>query len=370
MSGIYVHIPYCSSRCIYCGFFSTTGRRDQKEYIESVIKELRMRTTSMFYRPKTIYFGGGTPSVLSTSCLDLLVDGIQSYVDTSHVTEWTIECNPDDVTEEMAEWLKGSPINRVSMGVQTFSDERLTWLRRRHRASQVFTAVERLRKFGIENISLDMIFGFPEQTLQEWEKDISECLSLKPEHISAYSLMFEEGTPLLSMLQRGEIKEIADTLSLQMYNRLIDTLSSEGYRHYEISNFALPDHESCHNSSYWHQIPYLGLGAAAHSYNGEKRWWNVSDIQRYIDSLKTGMPEGEEEIITEQVRYNDIITTSLRTSDGITLSEIPHKYRSYLLHHAERHILEGRMEYHHNSLRLSRNGIFISDDIMSDLIYI
>lgn len=249
MSGLYVHIPYCSSRCIYCGFFSSTGKKNQSEYIDAVLKELEMRTTEMFSKPETVYFGGGTPSFLPIPMLDRLVRGIAERIDVSRVGEWTMECNPDDVSPELAHWLSSSPINRVSMGVQTFSDERLRWLHRRHSSKQVKEAVSLLRQSGIQNLSLDLMYGFPKQTIEEWKADISECLSLHPEHISAYTLMYEEGTPLFSMLEKGIVTEIDEDLSLRMFEILVDSLTEAGYEHYEISNFSLPRFQSRHNSN-------------------------------------------------------------------------------------------------------------------------
>lgn len=370
MSGLYVHIPYCSSRCIYCGFFSSTGKKNQSEYIDAVLKELEMRTTEMFSKPETVYFGGGTPSFLSISLLERLVRGIAERIDVSRVGEWTMECNPDDVSPELAHWLSSSPINRVSMGVQTFSDERLRWLHRRHSSKQVKEAVSLLRQSGIQNLSLDLMYGFPKQTIEEWKADISECLSLHPEHISAYSLMYEEGTPLFSMLEKGIVTEIDEDLSLRMFEILVDSLTEAGYEHYEISNFSLPRFQSRHNSNYWQQVPYLGIGAGAHSYDLSQRWNNVCNIESYISSVEAGRIDSEYEETTPEIRYNDIVTTALRTRHGIDLTMLQESFRSYLLSQAESHIAHGRLTVDGSHVHLTRKGIFTSDDIMSDLIFL
>ena len=380
MAGLYVHIPFCASRCIYCGFYSTTGLNLQSSYIDAVIRELKLRRERQqewHYEPwNTIYFGGGTPSTIPTPYLNRLISAIGDTFSNSDAAslsdcrqiEWTMECNPDDITPAFATWLNTTPINRISMGVQTFNDERLHWLHRRHTSSQAQRAVNMLREAGIRNISLDLMFGFPGQTLAEWNSDIEALLALHPDHISAYSLMYEEGTPLYHMLKQGRINEIDEELSLQMYDTLIDRLTAAGYEHYEISNFARPDFRSRHNSSYWNQTSYLGLGAAAHSYNGRQRWWNISDVRRYINDINCGILPAEYEDIDETTHYNDIITTALRTSDGIDITALPDPQRCYLLEQAEPHIQKKRLTLNANRLCLTRQGIFTSDDIMSDLI--
>lgn len=326
-------------------------------------------------RFSTIYFGGGTPSSLGTPQLDSLVNGIRERIDMSCVEEWTMECNPDDITPELAEWIGRSPINRISMGAQTFSDERLRWLCRRHTSRQVEEAVSLLRKNGIDNISIDLMFGFPSETLEEWEEDIDAAVALRPEHISAYSLMYEEDTPLFRMLEQGKVTEVDEELSRKMYETLVRRLKESGYIHYEISNFCLPSRQSRHNSSYWNQVSYLGLGAAAHSYNGRRRWWNVSDVKGYLRLIHDEVPAengigGECEDIDSTTRYNDIITTALRTSSGISLNSLTDGQREYLLLQSERHLKNGTLAMDDGRLHLTESGIFISDDIMSDLIFI
>lgn len=355
----------------------------QQQYVDALLKELEMQSpqsqkkapssTQCFATSRkaplhTIYLGGGTPSTLPTTLLTRLIKGIEARIDTSMVTEWTMECNPDDITPELASWLNDSPINRVSMGAQTFSDNRLRWLHRRHSSHQVAEAVSLLRHNGIHNISIDLMFGFPNQTMAEWEQDIDTALALHPQHLSAYSLMYEEGTPLYRLLEQGEVEEISDELSLQMFNTLIDKLTVAGYEHYEISNFAIPGYRSRHNSSYWQQVPYLGLGAAAHSYDGSHRWWNVSDLRQYIDSINSGILPSESEYIDSTTRYNDIITTALRTKEGIHLADITTQQREYLLRQAQPHISAGTLALTDTHIHLTRDGIFISDSIMSDLI--
>lgn len=372
MAGIYVHIPFCKSRCIYCGFYSTTLFDRQEEYVESLIKEMDDRKDYLGSEPvKTIYIGGGTPSLLKPSSLERLCTALQ---DRRHliynIEEFTMECNPDDITDEYAGLIASLGINRVSMGAQTFSDERLAFLHRRHRAGDVGKAVETLRRNGIENISIDLMFGFPDESLSDWQSDIDEALSLGVQHISAYSLMYEEGTPLFRLLNDGKIREINEETSLRMYETLIESLANHEFEHYEISNFALPGYRSKHNSSYWKQIPYLGIGASAHSYNIVSRQWNVADVKDYIRLINASSHEyiEETEHLTDTERYNDLITTALRTCDGIDTSSLPQHHRDFILKASQKHIALGNLTLDNGTIRLTRQGLFISDSIMADLI--
>ena len=253
------------------------------------------------------------------------------------------------------------------MGVQTFSDERLKFLRRRHSAREVDQAIGRLRQVGIDNISIDLMFGFPQETMVDWRTDLQQALSLEVEHISAYSLMYEEGTVLYRLQQEKKVRETDEETSLAMYNLLIDELTAHGFEHYEISNFARPGFRSLHNSSYWQAVSYLGLGASAHSYNGYSRQWNVADIRQYIEAIERGVLPAEIETLDADTRYNDRIATALRTREGIDLSVLEKPYQTYLKELATPHIRRGHLVLKDGCLALSRSGIFISDSIMADL---
>ncbi|WP_314695239.1 radical SAM family heme chaperone HemW [Prevotella histicola] len=412
MLGLYIHIPFCASRCIYCGFYSTVPAKKKDErlsveerYVNAICHEMELRAEKNSDNSgerigglSTIYLGGGTPSQLSFESLQKIFQTIDNVYhiglewDTENNTcttatpiEITMECNPDDITEEFAQNLRSLPINRISMGAQTFSDERLRFLHRRHTADEVETAVKRLRNVNIKNISVDLMFGFPNETLEEWNDDIERLLALDIEHISAYSLMYEKGTPLFRLLQEGKVKEIDEELYRQMYDTLIDRLAKAGYEQYEISNFAKLDvqspkfniqtskskiqslYRSQHNSSYWQNIPYIGIGAAAHSYGNGKRSWNVADIKAYITAIQKNRLPSEEEIIDADTHYNDIIMTALRTCEGIDLSILPAEYRTYLIRLAKPFQQQGLLKEDNGKLHLTRNGIYVSDSIMSDL---
>ena len=397
MAGLYIHIPFCKSRCIYCGFYSTTNLELRQRYVDAVCKEMILRKdlrsegvkefrssdntqatinlstcqpVNLTAKINTIYLGGGTPSQLSIAQVEQLFIYINNVYGLKDAAEVTIECNPDDVTDEYAQALSHLPINRVSMGVQTFDDNRLRFLHRRHNSVNVYNAVERLRKAGINNISIDLMYGFPNQSTEEWQSDVEKAIKLNVEHISAYSLMFEEGTQLFRMLESKKVREIDEERSLQMFNCLIDLLCDAGYEHYEISNFAKQGYRSQHNSSYWQGIPYIGIGAAAHSYDIKTRSWNVSDINEYIESIENGVIPMEMEFIDDDTRYNDAITTSLRTSEGIDMQKFSDKHRNYCLANAKQFINQKLLELKDNRLRITRKGIFVSDYIMSELIYI
>lgn len=380
MAALYVHIPFCRSRCIYCGFYSTTLTQLAAEYVEAVCTELNMLAADPCYRRllqsvRTVYIGGGTPSQLSPALLARLFGAIAQVCGPLAPMEVTIECNPDDLTDAYAASLARLPVNRVSMGAQTFSDRRLRFLHRRHNARQVGQAVQRLRAAGISNISIDLMFGFPGETLPEWESDIREALALQVEHISAYSLMTEPGTPLSRMISEGEVKEIDEELSVSMYQSLIDRLTAAGYEHYEISNFARPGRQSRHNSSYWDGTPYIGLGAAAHSYDVDTRWWNVSDVRHYISRITSGeRPVEEREQLSPATRYDDAVVTALRTRRGLSIEEVEERFGSsmkdYLMANAQPHLQAGLLTVADGRLRLTRRGLFVSDSVMADLMFV
>jgi putative oxygen-independent coproporphyrinogen III oxidase len=377
MSGLYIHIPFCASRCIYCDFYSTVSLSLRDSYVDALCHEMILRQNEIHKdgeNIKTIYLGGGTPSQLTNKELNHLfyyINKVWPSIDyTSSDMEITMECNPDDMTPTFIKNLKLLPVNRISMGVQTFSNKRLEFLHRRHNAKEVTNAIKNLKDAGFKNISIDLMFGFPNEALEDWQEDLDKAIQLDITHISAYSLMYEEGTPLYLLLKKGKIQEIDEEISLRMYEILIDKLTSNGYEHYEISNFALPGYQSIHNSNYWHNIPYIGFGAAAHSYDLKTRRCNIANLHKYIHAINTDQISQEIEIIDERTHYNDLITTALRTSEGLNVSELSEEYQTFLLDNAAKFLEKGLLRFHNDHLSLTRNGIFISDNIMSNLIKI
>lgn len=375
MAGIYIHIPFCKQRCRYCAFYSSTLYNIREAYVDALCKELLMRKEYITGETVgTIYLGGGTPSTLAIEQLKRICDTIYSNYPIAEAPEVTIECNPDDLTPEFLEQLKGLPFNRISMGVQSFNDAQLKRLGRRHTAEAARQAVANARASGYSNISIDLMFALPGSSRAEWQETLDTAIALQPEHLSAYNLMYEEGTPLYRDLKEGKVTELSEEENLEQFSMLIDSMRAAGYRHYEISNFALPGRESRHNSSYWNDTPYIGCGAAAHSYNGTSRGWNIADIKEYIKGVENGTLNFEVEHLSEEERYNDAILTRLRTADGLPLAWMREKFcdrlNTYMLHAAKKEIALGNLKETNGHLSLTEKGIFISDAVIRELIYV
>ncbi|MBE6298699.1 MAG: radical SAM family heme chaperone HemW [Bacteroidales bacterium] len=375
MAGLYIHIPFCKQRCNYCAFYSSTLYNMREEYVAALTKELFLRKDYAHGKAiETIYFGGGTPSTLSIEQLQRICSTIYSAYPVANSPEVTIECNPDDLTPEFLEALRPLPFNRISMGVQSFNDAQLQRLGRRHTAEGARTAVGNARKAGYTNISIDLMFALPGSTPQQWLEDLDSAIALKPQHLSAYNLMYEEGTPLYRALCNGSITELSEEENLEQFRMLIESMKKAGYRHYEISNFALPGYESRHNSNYWNDTPYIGCGAAAHSYNGTEREWNIADIKEYIKGIESGNRKFEIEHLSEEERYNDTILTRLRTAEGLPLEwmrdNFSDKLNSYMLRTIEKEIALGNLQENNRQVSLTEKGIFISDAVIRELIFV
>ena len=326
MAGIYLHVPFCNSRCIYCGFCSTVSRDLRQKYIPALKREIQERRD--FFSPlyesdriiKTLYIGGGTPSVLPPELLKEAVSAIRETFRIAEEIEFTVEVNPDDITEDYAGSLRKMGVNRVSMGVQSFKDSHLRWMRRRHDSETAINAYRILRDAGFSNISLDLIFGFPLMTLKDWEENLDRITDLNPEHISAYQMGIDPETPLERMEKTGEFSLPSQEESEEMYSLLQKKLKDGGYIQYEVSNFCKPDRHSRHNSSYWNRTPYLGLGPGAHSFIGRHREWNTSDIATWCDLSTLQIREGE--TLSPADVFNEILMLGLRTTNGVSLNTL------------------------------------------------
>ena len=373
MAGIYIHIPFCKTRCIYCDFYSTTRSELKERYIHALCRELEIRRQYLQGEPiETIYFGGGTPSQLSGEDFQQVFDTIEKTYGMKQVQEITLEANPDDLTPQYVQTLANLPFNRISMGFQSFDEVTLRLLNRRHTAAQAITATKCCREAGFRNISIDLIYGLPGETVERWEHDLTQAIALNPEHISAYHLIYEEGTPIYKMLQQHRVNEVDEESSVHFFSSLIDRLTAAGYEHYEISNFCRPGYHSRHNTSYWQGIPYLGCGPSAHSFNRYEREWNIASLNKYLNGIESGERAYEAEILDTTTRYNECIITSIRTNQGLSLTKLKEEFGTelwqYCLSMAAPSIKNGMLEEREGNLRLTRKGIFISDSIMSDLL--
>ena len=375
MAGIYIHIPFCKRRCIYCDFFSTTQSEKKSAYVHALCQELDMRKDYLEGEDiETIYLGGGTPSQLTQKELEEIFSSLYNIYKVKEDAEITLEANPDDLTPEYIHMLRTLPINRISMGIQTFQEETLKLLHRRHTAQQAIEAVKHCREAGFQNISIDLMYGLPGETLETWKEDLQQAIALHPEHISAYHLIYEEGTALWKLREQNQVEEADEDLSVTLFKTLIEELTHAGYEHYEISNFCLPGLHSRHNSSYWTGKKYLGCGPSAHSFNGTSRQWNVASLDKYIQSIQQGELDHEIEELDIYTRYNDFVITTIRTHWGMSLSHLRSTYGEnlyqYCLRMAKPHLEQGVLEIKEDTLKLTKEGIFISDGIMSDLLFV
>ncbi len=371
MFGVYIHIPFCHSRCVYCDFVSTTlGHEWQQRYVAALIGEMQQRREELgMAHARTIYIGGGTPSQLQPDVLMQLLDGIQRNFTWDADSEFTMEANPDDVTLQFVQLLADTPVNRVSMGVQSTDDDVLHFLRRRHTAQQALQAIGRLQQTGLTNVSADLIYGLPYQSLDMFRRDVATLLATGISHLSAYALQYEEGTPLYAMQQRGELPPEDEEHSLRCYETLMDMTHAAGLHHYEISNFARMGMHSRHNSSYWQEMPYIGFGAGAHSYDGQcTRRANTSDVKAYIN----GKNETEVEVLSRTELYDERVMLSLRTRQGLDLEQLQRDFGLAMRQHCERmavpYVERGMLQKKGEHLVLARKALFVSDDIITHLL--
>ena len=366
MAGVYVHIPFCKSRCKYCDFFSTTMLEKRDEYVQAVVTEMQQRRDYLRGGAvHTIYFGGGTPSMLTVGQVGTILEGIRANFAVDRDAEITLEANPSDVTEEKLRGWRELGVNRLSMGVQSFNDELLRKIGRRHDARQAVNAVREALQAGFDNISIDLIYGLPSQTMEDWKRDVSQALELNIQHVSAYCLSYEEGTEMTRQLQAKEIEAVDDETENAMYDYLVEALAAHGIERYEVSNFAKRGYESQHNSSYWNGTPYLGLGAGAHSYDGESRQWNAKTLS-YSPCLGGELgPEFEK--LTDVERYNEYVMLSLRTREGLDMTKVPRSMHEVCEGVIKRCTENGLLRRDGDRVVATNEGIHILNRIIEDL---
>jgi oxygen-independent coproporphyrinogen-3 oxidase len=373
MAGIYLHIPLCKKLCFYCDFYHIIATGDNTAYIDALLKEAASRRDYLGNEPvSTIYFGGGTPSVLSVKELGDILEQLRKYYILEEDCEISIELNPDDVNPDFLKGLKKLDFNRISLGIQSWRDADLKMLNRRHNSSQAEKALREIISAGFENISIDLIYGIPGMSQSEWASILDFSFSFGIKHLSAYHLTFEEGTVFGKMLEKGLITEVDEEDSIGLFNMLIEKSEAAGFIHYEISNFGKPGYFSVHNSNYWKQINYIGLGPSAHSFNGYSRQWNVRDMKGYIKSLNSGKPFYEHEDLDLKARFNEYIMTSLRTMWGIDLDYIENTFEKegydYVVNLAGKFKDYGLIRQNEKNLVLTNQGKIISDNIISEFI--
>lgn len=375
MAGIYVHIPFCRKACHYCDFhFSTTTNR-QQEMVDYLTKELVLRKDYLDQQPiSTIYFGGGTPSLLTAEQLSQILTQIQTTFQVVEDVEITLEANPDDLSKDKLTQLKNSGINRLSVGIQSFIDRDLIWMNRSHSVSQAKQCITDAQSIGIRNITIDLIYGIPQQSEDEWKQNLEIALSMDVQHISSYCLTVEPKTALAHMVKNKQVKQVEDEVAEQRFNVLIDTLADHGFEQYEISNFALAGYESKHNTNYWRGIHYLGIGPSAHSFDGKSRQWNVANNNIYISSIAENKVHFEEEQLTEIQQYNEYILTTLRTKWGINKGHIMTNFSKdivdFFKREAQKQQKSGFLNESKDSYLLASKGKFLADRVASDLFYI
>ncbi|WP_108822347.1 radical SAM family heme chaperone HemW [Dysgonomonas sp. Marseille-P4361] len=375
MAGLYLHVPFCKTRCIYCDFYTRTDTSKKSDYVIAICKEIELRKDYIKGESlKTIYFGGGTPSLLSQNDYTAIFAQIYKTFEVEKDAEITLEANPDDLSIKYLEELGQLPFNRMSIGVQSFDDDELKFLKRRHNAERALEVIAHAQSLGFDNMSIDLMYGLPNQTMEIWERNLDKAISLNVQHISSYHLIYEQGTRLYRMFKYGEIMPVGEDLSVGMFSTMIDRLSEAGFEHYEISNFAKNKQYSKHNTSYWTGEKYLGLGPAAHSYDGTDRAWNIASISKYVEGINNGTPSIEIEQLDKRSQYNDFILIGMRTTWGVDLDELERKFgadlKEYALENVRKYIDEGYSTIQNSKLKLTREGIFISDGIMSDMMWV
>ena len=371
---LYIHIPFCQQRCIYCDFYSTTQSIDKTlAYVHATENEMRHRSKELpTTQLSSVYIGGGTPSLLPHEAIRQLFNAVRTNFTLSEGAEITFEANPDDITPELIDVLISVGVNRISLGVQSFNDQQLQLLRRRHTANQAIEAVHLIHRKGIPHISIDLIYGQPQQTLASWDDDLKTALSLPVDHLSAYALSVEEATPLQRLIKSQTLSLPSDETTWHMYQHLCEATRKHGFLHYEISNFCLPNAHSRHNSGYWQSRPYLGIGPGAHSYDGASRHFNPLNLQDYIN--KQGVTHRTTEVLSEAEQCNEFVFTALRTSNGLNMDEFEKRFgskpASNIRTWAQPHIQNGNLSLTERTLRLTETGIFVSNDVLSDLMHV
>lgn len=370
MAGIYIHIPFCKQACHYCNFHFSTLLKYKEKLVWAIGKEISLRKLFLENEEiETIYFGGGTPSILSENELFSLIETLNKTFDLSKIKEFTFEANPDDLSPEYLAILAKSPINRLSIGVQSFFDEHLTWMNRAHKSGEATACIKRAQDLGLENISVDLIYGIPELSNAQWEENLQRIFDLNIKHVSAYCLTVEPKTALSNMIDSKSISNVNEEQAALQFDMLMKHMKEHGFEQYEISNFAIPGSYAVHNTNYWQGKHYLGLGPGAHSFNGSQRSWNISNNHLYTAGIEMHEPKIEMETLKDSELYNEYIMTSLRTQWGCDRNVVETRFGSAFLKNLDqelKHEIEkGRLTLINNAYILTTSGKFFADGIAS-----
>ena len=372
MAGIYIHIPFCKQACHYCDFHFSTSIQYKSDLLSAIAKEIKLQKDYLSNENiETIYFGGGTPSLLSGDEVSVLVEEIQKNFKVITNPEITLEANPDDLNLKKLKEFRNTEINRFSIGVQSFFDEDLKWMNRAHAAVEADNAIKRAQDFGFENLSIDLIYGFSLLTNEKWRINIEKAVEFQIPHISSYNLTVEPKTALAKFIKSGKEKNVDDAQSVVQFQILMETLENNGFEHYEISNFAKPNRYAKHNTNYWKGISYLGIGPSAHSFNKESRQWNVSNNAKYLADLKLNKIPFEKEFLSKNDKFNEYLMTSLRTMWGLDLDKISTDfgtdYKNYVLNNSQEFLENEQLIINNQNIKLSATGKLFADAIAAEL---
>lgn len=368
MSGIYIHIPFCKQACHYCDFHFSTSMKLKGELINALLTELELRSGYLKENElSSIYFGGGTPSLLTQEELKAVFDKIRQLFSIKENAEITLEANPDDLSEEKIKMLRQTPVNRLSIGIQSFSDEDLRFMNRAHNSKEAHRCIEWAQKYGFENLTVDLIYGSPTTSDEQWIENIDRLFKYDIPHLSCYCLTVEPKTALAHFVRTGKAADVDDDQASRQFNMLMEKMEAQGYEHYEISNFAKPGRHAIHNSNYWRGEAYLGIGPSAHSYNGQSRQWNVANNSKYIKTIGEGVVPFEKEDLSPEQRYNEYVMTGLRTKWGVELERINPAFRDHFLSEAAPYLEAGKMEKNGEAFILTRAGKHLADRIAMEL---
>jgi len=368
---LYLHIPFCARKCSYCAFYSRVSSADRQPYVDALCEEIRQRANELWdshHHIQTVYFGGGTPTLLSIEQLGQITEQLHRSFNLSEVAECTIEANPENLTPQYLSSLRQlNFFNRISIGVQSFDDSDLHILNRRHNGEQAREAIRQARNMGFRNISIDLIYGIPGQSEATWNSNLAECAKLDVQHLSCYALTVESGTMLEHQIQSGRVSMPSDDEVVSRYKSLLHWCRNNNFSQYEISNFCREPYRSRHNRRYWNRTPYMGFGAAAHSFDGKHRRWNIADSEQYIASVTNRQPYFETETLSDKDAFNEYIMTALRTTEGINKSLIDSHFAKHLEHNIQKFISARQIEESDNWYRPTEEGLLHADGIAAEL---